>query len=360
MNDDDILAALRRLGDDHEPDSEAIWARVDPNRLDPARAAAPGRRDPRDVVPVVSLDSRRDRDLRGAFQGGASGFRPRPVLLVGLAAAAVLGVLALSRVVTPQGDVATSPVVPATSEPAPVTTAPHPATPGPSTSASGDAVGTAVATTAPTRTRTVTVTVPGVGPATTATSTGGGRTSTSSADLGVPAPSLAPLSAAARSYVLATPRLDDWVVVGSRDDGRQVRAKRPAWPQAPLVVEPPAGAVVTGSPLSVSWTDGIPEQSRVGAATWLAGRGGTWTVTTERIDVPRRLTIVGGGAPSGMRLDVVGPGRRGSWAWSGNPAGSGPFSLSVVVPGGVGPVTVTLAPLGGDDLAVSTVSTARL
>jgi hypothetical protein len=357
MNEDDVVAALRRLGHEHEPDSEAIWARVDPARA--------GGRDAHDLhdVPVVSLDSRRDRDLRGASQGGVPRRRPRPLVLVPLAAAAVLGVLVVSQTVTRQGDVATSPVVPATSVPAPSTTVPpRPATTGPATSASGDAVGTAVSTAAPTRTSTVAVTVPGDVPVTSGTVPDTGvRTSTApSGDLGVPSPSIVPLGASARSLLLSTPQYDDWVVVGARGDGRPVRAKRPADPQAPLAVEPPAGAAVVPSPLSVSWGDGLPEQSRSGATTWLAGRGGAWTVTTERLDVPRRLTIVGGGAPSGMRLDVVGPGRRGTWTWSGNPAGAGPFTLSVVIPGGVGPITVTLTPLGGDDLAVSAVSAARI
>ena len=32
MNDDELLARLRRLGADHEPDAEAIWRRIDPAR----------------------------------------------------------------------------------------------------------------------------------------------------------------------------------------------------------------------------------------------------------------------------------------------------------------------------------------
>ena len=354
MNDDDLLASLRRLGADHEPDSEAIWARVDPARAD-AREA-------RDDVPVVSLDSRRDRDLR-ARQGGAPRSRPRPAALVPLAAAAVLGVLVVSQVVTRDGDVATAPAVTPTVAPAPATTVPPRPVPSTPTTSAPDAVGTPVATTARTRTRTVTVTVPADGPGTPSVPGSGGRpTSTSAvADLGVPAPSIVPLLGPARGLVLSTSQVDDWVVVGARTDGVQVRAKRPVYPQAPLVVVPPDAATVVRSPLAVSWGDGLPEQSRIGATTWLAGgSGGAWTVTTERLDVPRRLRITGGGAPSGLRLDVVAPGRRGSWTWSGNPAGSGPFTLSVDIPGGAGPVTVTLTPLGGDRLALAAVSATRI
>ena len=179
--------------------------------------------------------------------------------------------------------------------------------------------------------------------------------------LGVPTPALVPLAGADRTLTLSTPQVDDWVAVGARRDGVPVRAKRPTYPQAPLVVVPPSAVAVVGSPLLVSWADGVPEQSRTDAATWQAGgAGGAWTVTTQRLDVPRRLTVTGGGAPSGLRLDVVAPGRSGSWTWAGNPAGSGPFALSVVVPGGAGPVTLTLTPLGGDGLAVGAVSATRI
>lgn len=363
-DDERLLAALRRLGDAHEADSAAIWARVDP-----ARADAAGPDHEHEAVPVLSLDRRRDRDLRGARQGGAPRSRPRPALLVPLAAAAVLGVLVVSQVVTRPEDVAvpTPATSPTAAVPSPRTTDAARPSPSASTTPTGDALGTPVATTARTRTRTVTVTVPpGEDPAGSTTpapspDAAAPSSSTSPAGLGVPTPALVPLGVFSRGLSLATPDDNDWIVVGARSDGGQVRAKRPLYPEGALAVVPPAGATVVRSPLAVSWADGTPEQTRVAATTWLAGAGGApWTITTQRLDVPRRLTIVGGGAPSGLRLTVDAPGRSSRWTWSGNPAGSGPFSLSVVIPGGAGPVTVTLAPTGSDALAVCAVSTRRI
>ena len=369
-DDERLLAALRRLGDAHEPDSAAIWARVDPATLDahPDRLH-PGRAGEDGDVPVISLDRRRDRDLRAGL-GDVSRYRPRPVLLVPLAAAAVLGVLVVSQVVTRPDDVAvpTPAASPTALSPTPQSTGSPRPSPSATATPTGDALGTAVATTPRTRTRTVTVTVPAgpqqdgsKAPAPAAGDPAPASTSPSSSGLGVPAPTLTPLGVFSRGLSLSTPGSDDWVVLGARSDGAQVRAKRPTYPDAPLVVTPPSGVRVVRSPLAVSWADGLPEQSRVGATTWLAGgSGAAWTVTTQRLDVPRRLTIVGGGAPSGLRLAVEAPGRSARWTWAGNPAGSGPFSLSVVIPGGAGPVTVTLIPAGSDALAVSAVSARRI
>lgn len=85
--DPSVVAALRRLGAEHEPDSDAIWARVDPAR---AGADAP-----------VSLDGRRDRAVRARpASRGLQGPRFTGALAAVLAAASVLGVLVVSQVLT--------------------------------------------------------------------------------------------------------------------------------------------------------------------------------------------------------------------------------------------------------------------
>ncbi|WP_088318203.1 hypothetical protein [Kineosporia sp. R_H_3] len=344
-----VVAALRRLGDEHEPDSDAIWARVDPAR---AGAETP-----------VALDGRRDRAVRTRpVPGGPRRPRLTGTFAAALAAASVLGVLVVSQVVTRPQDGAT----PATVTSRTPSDGPTSATTG-SDGAPPTALGSAAATSpqassgsssadrSPTR--------GGAGPTTsrpdgtgTPSRPGGGP-----ARPGFPAPSLAPVGSGERAVLLSTDVLADWVAVGARGDGRQVRAKRPASGGVFDVVAP-AGAIVTPSPLLVSWSDGFPEQSRTGATTWLQGpRGGRWTITIDRVDVPRRLVVRAGGAPAGVRVDVTAPGRQpGRWVLGDNPAGPGPFTVALEVPGGAGPVTVTLTPADQDGLAVSAVTLQRI
>lgn len=105
---------------------------------------------------------------------------------------------------------------------------------------------------------------------------------------------LAALDAGGRSVSLTTDVFGDWVALGARADGGQVRATRSVTGGA-FAVTAPAGATVTASPLLVSWSDGVPEQSRTGATTWLQGPpGGAWSITLDRVDVPRRLVVRAG------------------------------------------------------------------
>ncbi|WP_088282283.1 hypothetical protein [Kineosporia sp. A_224] len=342
-----VVAALRRLGDEHEPDSDAIWARVDPAR---AGADAP-----------VALDGRRDRAVRARpVAGGPRRPRLTGSLAAALAAASVLGVLVVSQVVTrPQGGATPATVTSRTPSTGPTSTTTEPD--GAAPTALGSA---AVTSLRPSSGSSSADAAPSRGSAGPTTPRAGGTVASSPAGgparPGFPAPSPAPLGSGERAVLLTTDVLSDWVVVGARGDGRQVRAKRPVG--GAFEVTAPAGAVVTASPLLVSWSDGFPEQSRTGATTWLQGpRGGAWTVTVDRVDVPRRLVVRAGGAPGGVRVDVSAPDRQpGRWVLGDNPAGSGPFTVALEVPGGAGPVTVTLTPAAQDGLAVSAVTLQRM
>ena len=70
----------------------------------------------------------------------------------------------------------------------------------------------------------------------------------------------------------------DWVVVGSRQDGRQIRLKSP---KVALGTPTSAGTVsprVAAGPYVVSWANGVPEEDHTGATSW-------WTVTADGGDL---------------------------------------------------------------------------
>lgn len=74
------------------------------------------------------------------------------------------------------------------------------------------------------------------------------------------------------SLHLPRPGDRDWIVVGGRNDGVTVRAKRPARRLGSVEVRG-GGAVVDG-PYRLGWQDGSPEQERDGAGTWLQAASG--------------------------------------------------------------------------------------
>lgn len=59
----------------------------------------------------------------------------------------------------------------------------------------------------------------------------------------------------------------DWIAVGSRSDGKLIRAKRPTRSLGTVVVSGYGPSIVDG-PYQVSWTGGAPEQDRSGSLTW--------------------------------------------------------------------------------------------
>ncbi|MBI4940760.1 MAG: hypothetical protein HY830_08435, partial [Actinobacteria bacterium] len=311
----------------------------------------------------VALDGRRDRAVRARPPAGGPR-RPRltGALAASLAAASVLGVLVVSQVVTRPQDT----TIPATAVSGPPSDGPTSAAPATSTTSPDDTPSTALGSAASTSRRPSSGSTSAGDPSpdgsgSPASRPAGRPTSRAPALPGFPAPQPAALGSGDRSVTLTTDVLADWVAVGTRGDGKQVRAKRPQYGGRFEVTAPP-GSVVTASPLLVSWSDGFPEQSRTGATTWLQGtRGGAWIITVDRVDVPRRLVVRAGGSSSGLRVDVTAPGRQsGRWVLGDNPAGPGPFTVALEVPGGAGPVTVTLTPADQDGLAVSAVTLQRM
>jgi hypothetical protein len=69
---------------------------------------------------------------------------------------------------------------------------------------------------------------------------------------------------------LALPRSSsdrDWIAVGSRGDGKLVRAKNPSRPLGTVTVSGYGPSIVQG-PYQVSWSGGLPEQERTVDTTW--------------------------------------------------------------------------------------------
>jgi hypothetical protein len=200
-----VVARLRDLGAQHEPDSDRIWARVDPART-AEREQRPG------APEAVRLDNRRDRH-RHVGGGRAVGLR-RPGFVAGLAAVGVLGVVISSQALGGRdGD------GPATAVPTVSVSGEVPATPAGTPSAPaviGSATATRATPTGPTSSAAPTAPTPG--------GQGDGEVS---------------VAAAAGELALSTPRYLDWVVVGGRADGVTVRAKRPAGGGALTVGPPP-------------------------------------------------------------------------------------------------------------------------
>jgi hypothetical protein len=305
-----VIARLRDLGAEHEPDSDRIWARVDPAR-------APERERP-GAPEAVPLDARRDRHRR------TEGFR-RPGLVAGLAAVGVLGVVISSQALGGRDGDGPATAVPtvSVSGKAPTTPAGTPSSPA----VIGSATATRTAPTAPTTSGTATAPTPG------------GRD-----DAAVSLADDDPVELA-----LATPRYLDWVVVGGRADGVTVRAKRPVGGAA-LTAGPPPSTSVAPSGGTVSWSDGVPEQSRT-ATTWLAAERGAWRVTVAGAGTRRVLQVHAGLAPE-LRVEASGAGGwRASGSWTA--LGTGRYVVRLEIPAAAGPVTVTLTPGGDGRFAVS-------
>jgi len=132
----------------------------------------------------------------------------------------------------------------------------------------------------------------------------------------------------------------DWLVVGSRRDGKTVRAKRGSGAILAVTAEAATPAVAQG-PLLVSWLDGTPEQDHVDAATW-------WTVPAAqgrlrivvRLDGPTTVVLQLGtaGVPPSARIDltaaVTAPGT--------TAPGPGAGAVGAAVPAGASVATVAV------------------
>lgn len=99
----------------------------------------------------------------------------------------------------------------------------------------------------------------------------------------------------------------DWVVVGSRSDGKAVRMKAGT---GRLTVGAPSGAVPTPGLLSILWTGGVPEQSRTDNTTWWTASGSTssFVIQVAAADNASEIAFYAGSSTS-MTVTVAVSGR---------------------------------------------------
>jgi hypothetical protein len=242
MDDDDLGELLRRQAGLHRPDPERVMARVQQARAQQARV-------------------QRARLQRARGQA-AAGREPVPVpewgrprlLAVVAGAAAVAATLVLSVTSLRPNNWDGPDTVPE----ATVSMA------GSSDRSSGDGGAPPLPSTAPTGSTTPGSAghIPSPGPPRRSRTPGASPVGTSSLQVSA--------AGVATSVTLPGAGEQDWVVVGARRDGRQVRAKRGNGAVTRVAAEGAAAAVVDG-PLEVSWSGGSPEEDHAGARTW-------WTV----------------------------------------------------------------------------------
>jgi hypothetical protein len=103
-----------------------------------------------------------------------------------------------------------------------------------------------------------------------------------------------PITQIGTEVTLSRPPLTDWLAVGARADLKQVRAKANA--TEPMVtVEQPETATSVISPFSASWTGGFPEEDHDAATRWLrADPNPGLTVVLTRSNKARTLTLFAG------------------------------------------------------------------
>lgn len=105
----------------------------------------------------------------------------------------------------------------------------------------------------------------------------------------------------------------DWVVLGARSDNQLIRLEAdPAVLQDPQVGGTPQRST---SPLTLSWTDGMPEEDRDGVTTWLTTSAGSGTLGVRlRPDssAPVEVVLYAGGSEPGttVRVTVEGVGQQ--------------------------------------------------
>jgi hypothetical protein len=105
---------------------------------------------------------------------------------------------------------------------------------------------------------------------------------------------------------LSRPPLTDWLAVGTRSDLKQVRAKAGS---GTLGLEQPESATSVPGPFTVSWTDGLPEQSHDNALDWLqADAEPGLTATLAAAGKPRTVILYAGTRDLHGTLTVTSPG----------------------------------------------------
>jgi hypothetical protein len=237
-DDSELLRALRSLADDYEPDVTAIELQV----IGRARGGPPAGRARR--RPPVAV---------------------RPLRAVLLPAATVL-ILTGTTVLATSGDAPDQ--SPDGGSALPIATAVATAVPSPAPASASP-----TASRPPTRSTPVTPSSPAPGR--------------------VKVRPLPPTGAGTAVDLTRTAGLD-WLVVGARADGKQVRAK--ATVASPVVtVEQPGSATAGPGPFSTSWTAGFPEQSHHNATGWLGTDGAAGlTLTVAASRKPRTVLLYAG------------------------------------------------------------------
>lgn len=252
--DDDLLRALRSLGLDHEPDELGIRRRVG--------AGGP----------------------RGALRRPRPG-RPSVILSTAALVVVVGGVMAVVRLperIAPSS----SPTLAATSPAASPTASPS----------QRSAVGDAVSAVAP-RPTSAASSPDDRKPRTPAS----GKPRSPGESGGVTVQKLT--AGGTRPVSLGVEPVLDWVVVGARSDLKQQRSKQDS---AVIFVDQPAGAEPVAGPFSVSWTGGMPEQSRDDARTWLAQDAGAGlTIALAPSSTVRTVTLYAGARDADASLSVI-------------------------------------------------------
>ena len=218
----ELLAALRELGSDYEPDVTAIERRTRHRPAPKARRLPTAIRNSRPVLlPAAAV-----------------------LLLIG----GVVGVTSVGIQHSQFGQTAANPNWT-------TTTAPPSPTPSPKVAAT------------PKRTASAASSKPASSPTAPRRTTAG----SSAKPDGQTAPvevAVEPLSQVGMPVDLSRPPLIDWLAVGARADLKQVRAKAAAGTPLLSVEQPPTATSVTGL-FSTSWTAGFPEQTHDAAVRWL-------------------------------------------------------------------------------------------
>ncbi len=103
----------------------------------------------------------------------------------------------------------------------------------------------------------------------------------------------------------------DWVITGARSDGKIVRLK--SGPAAITVAGPATAPRSVAGPLEVSWSDGVPEQSRDGNRSWWSApaQPTVFTVTVAgRAEASELALYAGGSVPVQVTVTIEGLGSR--------------------------------------------------
>jgi hypothetical protein len=305
--DEELLRALRNLGDDYEPDVASITRRVRGSRARNSRARS---NEPNIHYEATPLDRPTPSHREAFVRHGRSLLLPAAAVLLvmgGIVFVASSG----GRGGRTSDGTANSSAPLATAAAAAEPPAPDAKTP----SVSAERIGPAVSST---RTRTQAPTAPRSHPPAGATARISVQTVTTTTTVN-----------------LTSPPLLGWLALGTRADLKQVRSKNGG---TAVTVGQPASAGTEVSPFRISWTDGIPEQDHTGATTWLKSTADQGlSVTIPGAHDARTVVLYAGSKGLQATIEVSGDGM------STSPKALG--SVSPLAKGLV--VTVNLPPTGG-------------